>query len=134
MELVEIDVVRAQAAQAVFDGLANILGARAVAGFVELHAELGGDDGLAPPAGERAAEIFFAVAFIVDVGGIEEIDAGIERHLDHAGGLRGVDAPAEIVASQTGEGDFQSSDFAALRSGCLHNKLDAARAAGIRGG
>ena len=114
MDLVEIDIVRAQAAQAVFGCLANVLGARALAGFVELHTELGGDHGFAPAAGERAAEILFAVAFIVDVGGIEEIDAGIERCLHYAGGLRGVDAPAEIVASETGERNFQAPDFATL--------------------
>ena len=76
---------------------------------------LRGDDGFAPPAGERAPKILLAVAFIVDVGGIEEIDAGVERGLHDAAGLGGIDAPSEIIAAQTGQRNLQRADFAAFQ-------------------
>jgi len=103
MELIQVDVVRAQSAQAVLGGLANVLRLRAMARLIELHAELAGNDGFTPPASEGTAEILLAVAFIVDVGGVEEIDAGVERGLHDAAGLDGIDAPSEVIATQAGQ-------------------------------
>jgi hypothetical protein len=103
MELIEIDVVRAQPAQAVLGGLANVLRLCALARLIELHAELAGNDGFTPPASERPAKILLTVPFIVDVGGVEEIDARVERGLHHATGLGGIDAPSEVIAPQTGQ-------------------------------
>lgn len=132
MDLVEIDIVRAETAQAVLGGLANVLRPRALARLIELHAELGGDHHLSPPAAESAAQILLAVALVIDVCGIEEINAGIERGLHHAAGLRFIHAPSEIIAAQTGERNFQGADLTALRSGCWHDSIDASRRAGIQ--
>ena len=99
MDLVQVDIVGAQPAQAVFGGLPHVLRLGAVVRFVELHAELGGDDDSCRRLPSARPRIFLAVAFIVDVGGIEEVDAGVERGVDHAARLRFIDAPAEIVAA-----------------------------------
>ena len=54
-------MIRPQAAQAVFGGLANIRGLAAFFAFGHLHAELGGDQNLVTPALQRTAQEFFAL-------------------------------------------------------------------------
>jgi hypothetical protein len=43
------------------------------------------------------------VALIVDVGRIEEVDAGIKRGVYYAARCGVIDTPSEIIAAQTGE-------------------------------
>jgi hypothetical protein len=43
----------------------------------------------------------------VDVGGVEQRDAGIERRVHDLAGLVLVEAAAEIVAAEADRGDFQ---------------------------
>jgi len=56
VELIEVDVVGAQPAQAVFQGAPRIVGFRALALGVDRHAELGGEHHLVAPPVEGAAE------------------------------------------------------------------------------
>ena len=70
-----------------------------MARLVQLHAEFGGDHDFQSPAGERAAQVLLAVAGIVEVGGIEEINAGIECGVHYAAGVCLIDAPSEIIAA-----------------------------------
>jgi len=90
MDLVKVDPIGAQAAQGGFDG-AHYPPAR-VAAFVGILAhrvvELGGqDDVVAPPAGERLAHDLLGLAPRVDIGGVYEIDPGVERAVDGAEGF-----------------------------------------------
>ncbi len=99
MELIEIDVIRAQAPQAVLGRLSDVLAACAMTRFIELRTELGGNDGFVTPTRERAAEILLATTAIIDIRGIKEIDSGVERSLHDASGLRGIDATSEVIAA-----------------------------------
>ncbi len=82
-------MVGAEAAQAVLDG-AHDPAARAasmVALVAHLVEELGGEHDVVAPALERPADDLLALAAAVDVGGVDEVDAGIERAVDHAHAL-----------------------------------------------
>jgi hypothetical protein len=100
MQLIEIDVVGAESAQAVVAGLPDVLRPRPCALVVHRHAELRGDDRPIAAVGECAAEEFLALGCAVDVGGIEEVDACIERGVDDALGGGGVDAHPEVGCSR----------------------------------
>ena len=52
------------------------------------HTELGGQHDLVRAAAQGGAEVALALGAAVDVGGVEEGDAGIERGADHGVGLR----------------------------------------------
>ena len=59
---------------------ADLVGARA-----DAAAHLGGDDdvlALDAEIAQRLADQTFGLAFGVDVGGVDEVDAGVERALD----------------------------------------------------
>ena len=95
-----------EAPQAVLDRLHDV-GARAAlhpAGIVHVHAELRRQhDVLAALAEDLAEEALRAAALAIDVGGVEERDAEIERLVDDLAGRLEVDAAAEIVAAETDE-------------------------------
>ena len=83
VDLVEIDVIGAEPAQAVVDGVQDVLARQAALVRVVAHRveDLGGDDD-AVARGEvlqRAPSDFFAHADGVHVGGVEEVDAGFQR-------------------------------------------------------
>jgi len=62
----------------------------------------------AAPAGERFAEQRLAAAFVsVDVHGVEQRDAGIERGIDDRALPLQVDDPAEVVATEADDRDFR---------------------------
>src|SRR5262245_43025822 len=96
MQLIEIDVVGAESCEAVVARAAHVFGTRTLALLV---------DRLLPSSLERTAEKLFAPGRAVDVGGVEEVDARVERRAHHT--LRGgfVDAHAEVVATEADRGD-----------------------------
>ena len=75
---------------------------RAVERLAELRRE---DDAVAPVAEDLADELL-ARAHGVDVGGVEERDARVERGVDHRARLREVGARAEVVAAESDDGDL----------------------------
>ena len=97
MDLVEVDVVGLQAAEALVEFVEDGFAREAAAvGFVAHHAvDLGGDDdGFAAGVGlEEAAENDFAVAAGVDIGGIEEVDAEVEGLAEEGLALLFVEGP-----------------------------------------
>ena len=115
MRVVEVDVVGAEAAQAVFD-LVDDVAARQPSCWVEpTFTGLGRDHHVVAAAGEGAAEdLFGGFAFSgwwragpvegrgrpVDVGGVEEVDAAIERRMDHTSGFLRVRRDAERRSAQ----------------------------------
>ena len=116
MRVVEVDVVGAQPAQAVLDLLDDVA-ARQPGGRVEAtFTGLGRDHHVVAPTGERAAEdLLGGFAFggwrrarsvegrrrSVDVGGVEEVDAEIERRVNHTLGFLRVRRNAECGRAQT---------------------------------
>ncbi len=87
VQLVEVDVVGAEPGQAVLDGRAHVGGATPPLVTLVGCAELGGQHDLVAPRPERGAEVRLALGAAVDVGGVEEGDAGIERGADDGSGL-----------------------------------------------
>ena len=92
----QVDGVGAQPPQRAVDGGADVLGpagdAGLVAVLVEGEAELGGDDDLVADRLERLADELLVVERAVDLGGVEEGDAAVDRgaqerdHLARVGG------------------------------------------------
>ena len=107
MDLIQVDMIRPQASQAVFGGLANVRGLGALFAFGHLHAELGGDQDLVAPALQRASQEFLALPAAVNIGGVEKVDPGFDRGRNHGRRALGVDTPAEVVASEPGQGNLQ---------------------------
>src|SRR5438270_6050008 len=111
MNLVEIDPVRAQALQASLRGGHNVATRRAFHGLRFVHTATKfcrQHDAFAILAQDLPEDAFRTATISVDVGGIEERDAHLERFVnDFAGGLQ-VDAKAEIIAAQPNDRDFRA--------------------------
>jgi hypothetical protein len=106
--LVEIDVVGLQPLQARLDCIHDVAPRRALFGAVGCHrlGIFGGEhDVLAAVAEHGAQHGLGAAHFRIDVGGVEQGDAEVDRLVDHlARGLE-VDALAEIIAAEAYGGD-----------------------------
>ena len=81
---------RCQPPQRVLDRADDPAARTALAVGVVAHRaeELGGqDDVVAPAAGERLADDLLGLALAVDVGGVDEVDPGVQRGVDDPDGL-----------------------------------------------
>jgi hypothetical protein len=94
VDLIQVDVVDVESAQAVVDRVLDVLGGEPALVAIVTHraVHLGRDHDLLARDLEvlqRAAEHALALALRVDVGGVEEVDAVLERLLDvrQRGGL-----------------------------------------------
>jgi hypothetical protein len=68
---------------------------------VVAHAELRGEhDAVAAPVEDLADQPLGGAVGAVDVGGVEEGDAGVQRRVDHRAGPGEIEPPAEVVASK----------------------------------
>jgi hypothetical protein len=115
VHLVEVDVVGLQPAQRGLDRPDDVApratGTEVVAvAPLHAHAELGGQHDLVAAALERGAQTFLGgtARGAVDVGGVEQGDAGVERGVDDLAGAVGVQFAAEVVASDADHGDDQA--------------------------
>ena len=107
MQVIKVDVVGAQALEARFDGGGDIL-ARAARARLHRQAELGGkNDLLAFVAHHLTHEVFGHPIAAINIGGIEVIDAGIDRMMDHAARRLDVGARAEVVAADPQHGELE---------------------------
>ena len=70
--------------------------------------ELGGEHYVLAPVAERGAEKLLGARAAVDVGGVEEVDPGVDRLIDDGLGLVLVDAHAEVVAAEADNGDLEA--------------------------
>src|SRR3979411_1484451 len=59
------------------------------------------------PTFERTPDVFLAHSLAVDVRGVEERDAGLERDVDHRERLFVVAAPAEVVRAEPDDRDLR---------------------------
>ena len=105
VDLVEVDVVGVEAAEALLAGeldelAVELLGplAVAVAGsrVVDVVAELGGDDQVVAPVAEDAGQDLLAVAVAVGIGGVEEVDAQLHRVFQQGGALGVLQPPPPV--------------------------------------
>ncbi len=95
VHLVEVDVVGAQAPEArldlAHDPAPRVAPAVGVALLAHRHVhgavELGGEDDLVAAALEGLADDLLGLAPGVDVGGVDDVDPGVERGVDDAGAL-----------------------------------------------
>ena len=103
MELVEVNVVGAQPAQARLDLGHDVIAAVApvVGAVVHLPADFGRQHHLIALAGHRAAEQFLAATETIGVGGVEEVDTHVEGRADQPLRLVGVEQSTKIGAAQT---------------------------------
>ena len=81
MNLIQVDVVGTETREAGLDRLENVQPREAdLVGLVaHAPADLRGEDHVAPPVAERAAEHRFRLAGRVDVRSVDEVDPGVER-------------------------------------------------------
>ena len=124
VDLVEVDPVGAQPPQRVLDRAHDPAARAALLVGVLAHraVELGGeDDVVAPAAGERLADDLLGLALPVDVGGVDEVDPGVERRVDDPDRLVviGVAPRAEHhrAEAELADGDAGASQLAMLH-GC----------------
>lgn len=104
MEPEEVDVVGLESSEGVLDGVHEALAVGAAAvGIAGPHVAepLGGDDesvagarGAALVLDEVVAEDLLGVSLVVDVGGVDEVAAGVEVAVDELEGLLLLDADA----------------------------------------
>ena len=91
MDLVEVDIIGAEPAQALIDLEQDVFAGQTGAIRAGAHSikDLSGDDHFLASREivERAAENLLALADRVAIGGIEEIDAGFKRLLDERAAL-----------------------------------------------
>ena len=112
--LVEIDHVRLQPAQRRLDRAEDVLARAAPLGAVAhrlppLRRE---HDPVASPLQRAADHLLAAALAAVDVGGVEERDAGVDRRVDHRERRVLVDAAAEVVAPEADDGDLERPERA----------------------
>ena len=118
VDLIEVDVIGAEAAQAGVDGVVDVFAREAALVGVVAHRveDLGGDDD-AVARGEvlqRAAGDLFADAVGVHVGGVEEVDAGFQRAADEGPAFLFLQHPvapllrAVCHATETEAGDLKA--------------------------
>ena len=89
VKMVDVDVIGAQASQAGFAGLKQMMarGPEIVRPFAHAKRGLGGNQDILAASCDGFAEDFFGEALRVDVGGVEQIDAGLQTNRDQAGGF-----------------------------------------------
>lgn len=99
MQLIQVDVVCAEAAQAGLGRAADVGRTGAPPGALHGVAELGGDHDIFAARAKRLAKVHLAQALAVDIGGVKKRHARRKRRVDHLGGARRVQPAAEIIAT-----------------------------------
>jgi len=119
VQVVDIDMIGAEAAKAGFAGLDEVVSRRAfvVGALAGGEGGFGGNENLIAAAFDGFAEDFLGDSIGVNIGGVEEVDAGFEANIDEAGGLGDVGrAPgfekfiraAKGAGAEAEDGDFEA--------------------------
>ena len=97
--LVEVDVVRTQPPETPLDRLDDVVsGQAAIVGPVADHgAALARDEQPVAAPGDDLTHGFLGPPETVHVRGIDEVDSGIERHVQHSSGFRDLDLPHRLA-------------------------------------
>ena len=129
VDLVEIDIIGSEAAEAVIDGMHDVLARKpALVGIVAHRVEhLGGDDHAVARGSEileRAPQNFLAHAQRIHVGGIEKVDSQFQRALDKRPALRLLQNPLAPLLRAVGhraQADARHLEPCRSKSGILHS-------------
>lgn len=111
MQLIEIDPVGVEPAQARFDRLHDVAPRRAAqfVGAIHRQPEFGGQHDVFAPGTEKVTQDFFGAALVaVRVGGVDQRDTDIERFVHHQPRGLAIDAAAEIVGAEADEGHLRT--------------------------
>src|SRR4051812_27805024 len=110
MQLIKVDPIGVEPLQARFDHAHDVAPRRTLelAGVVHRPAELSCEHDVLALAAEDSSEPLFRAALVaVTVGGIDQVDAEVDRLVHDAAGRREIDAAAEIVAAETDDGNLE---------------------------
>jgi hypothetical protein len=77
---------------------------------------LAGDQHVGPASTQGLAEILLGHTPAAALGGVEVVDAGVDRSIDHLFGLLGVDPHPEVVTAQSDDGNLQLAEWAILQA------------------
>ena len=115
MHLVEVDALDAETRERLLTRPAQVLAraARQVGRVVHLLAPLRRDHHVA--SAQRSAEVLLALPLSVDVGGVEERHARVERRVDDLLRRRCVEPRAEVVAAEADDRDLGAVTAEAAR-------------------
>ena len=123
--VVEVDVVHPQALEGTVDGLADVL-RRAIDGaegryvtgdcVVQVALELAGDHVLVALALDRPADQLLVGQWAVDLRGVQEIDAELQRSLDRRLGFVQVDLPIERGHAHAAKSNFRDLEVSKISS------------------
>ncbi|MNJ51255.1 hypothetical protein D3C77_465550 [compost metagenome] len=108
VQVIDIQVVGAQAGQAGLDGIEDMLAVQARAVRDTLggtEADLAGQHPVMAVARDRLTDDFLAVPGVVDIGGVDEVDALVPGLVDDQQGIFGAGLFAEHHAAQ-GQGGY----------------------------
>src|SRR6185503_11929653 len=128
-----------QPAQRIIDRLADVLRRQADLAVAHVHPDLGGQHdsvafaALLEPAADHAFALAAAVALgpaRIDVGGVDQAEAGIDERVEHCERRGFVGGPAEYVAA---EGQWRDLQATAAERALLHAMLPAAPDRGREG-
>src|SRR5580704_4056292 len=151
VHVVDVDVIDRESAEAGFAGLDEMLarGAEVVRAVAHRESGFGGDENAVAFAADGFAEDFFGEAAGVDIGSVEEIDAGFEANVDESrsfGDVAGTPGFEKFVAAakgagaETENGNLQAgmaelSEFHNIGFDVLLNAVDTCEAlgSGVRG-
>src|SRR5262244_2342056 len=110
MQLVKVDPIGAQPPQARLDRVHDVAPRRPLelAGVVHRHAELAREHDRFALLAENSSKPLLRAAFVaVAVGGVDQVDAELDRLAYDAARRRKIDAAAEIVAAEADDGHFE---------------------------
>src|SRR5262249_50482559 len=124
MDLVEVDIIGAESAQALIDFEQDVLAGQTGAIGAGAHSvkDLGGNDHLLASREilERAAENLFALADGIAIRGIEEIDAGFQRLLNERAALFLAECPLVEAAIATTIAHATKTEPRDIKPGAAH--------------
>ncbi len=100
VQLVEVDIIGPQAPQAGFQSAFHVGRSGPALPLVQSGAELGRYQHVGAVLAQRPAQELLAFGAPVNVGGVEQVDTGIEGGLHYGGALAFVNATTKVVAAQ----------------------------------
>src|SRR5215468_10616342 len=128
MQLVKIDPIGTQPLQARLDRVHDIAPRRPLelAGLIHRHAELAREHDRFALLAENASEALLRAAFVaVAVGGVDQVDAELDRLTYDPARRREIDAAAEVVAAEADDGHFKRG---AAEPAFFHRRIISLRA------
>ena len=133
MLVVEVDRRHAKAAEAAFDRTSYVLGTAVEPAHrrvlrIAQDAELGGEEHLTASALDGTPDELLVGVRAVDVGGVEEVDAEVQRVADGRDRFRVVPSGIEIAHPHAAQADGRDPRAVAAQLSCVHPRLRRSKA------